>query len=204
MINIETDSHGRTYQIWKQDQPASCGVASAWMARGIVRQMSFAEEEWDLAQRVYAGAVQNALAPAGGASTAGPMTMSPVGQPNDQSSFASTFTRFGLFAGQVAAALRNEGITVEHQPLRPTDTFQHARTIEANKIAINKPAIAMVYWRGGGAHFIVVGRCTRSQVSYLDPWDGRVNELPNDSVYRARYGDVGAVGEILYLSLPPR
>jgi NAD(P)-dependent dehydrogenase (short-subunit alcohol dehydrogenase family) len=49
MINIETDSHGRTYEIWKQDQMNSCGVASAWMARGIARQMSFMEEEWDLA-----------------------------------------------------------------------------------------------------------------------------------------------------------
>ena len=52
MINIETDSHGRTYQIWKQDQMNSCGVASVWMARGIALQMSFAEEEWGLAQRV--------------------------------------------------------------------------------------------------------------------------------------------------------
>lgn len=204
MINIQTDSHGRTYQIWKQDQPASCGVASAWMARGIVRQMSFAEEEWAMAQRIYAGAVANALAPAGGTSTAGPMTLSPVGQPNDQSSFSSTFTRFGLFARQVAQALRSEGITVEHLGLRDTDTFDHARTIQPNKIAINKPAIAMIYWRGGGAHFIVVGRCTARQVSYLDPWDGRVNEQPNNSIYRAHYGDVGVVGELLYLSLPPR
>lgn len=204
MISIENDSHGRTYQIWQQQQTATCGVASAWMARGIVRQMSFAEEEWALAQRIYMSAVQNALAPMGQATTAGPMTMSPVGQPNDQSTFASTFTRFGLFAGQLASAIRGEGITVEHLGLRPTDTFSHARTITPNKIAINRPAIAMIYWRGGGAHFVVVGRATSRQVTYLDPWDGHVNELPNDSVYTANYGDVGVVGEILYLSLPPR
>lgn len=204
MISIENDSHGRTYQIWKQAQAASCGVASAWMARGIVRQMSFAEEEWDLAQRIYMGAVQHALNPLAQATTAGPMTMSPVGQPDDQSSFASTFTRFGLFAGQLAAALRSEGIRVEHAGLRPTDTFEHGRTIAHHKIAIDRPAIAMIYWRGGGAHFVVVGRATSRDITYLDPWDGAVNELANDSLYLANYGDFGVVGEILYLSLPPR
>lgn len=203
MISIENDSHGRTYQIWKQEQAATCGVASAWMARGIVRQMSFAEEEWALAQRIYGAAVANALAPVGQATTAGPQTLSPVGQPNDQSTFASTFTRFGLFASQLALAIRSEGITVEHLGLRDTDTFQHGRSITPHKIAINRPAIAMVYWRGGGAHFVVVGRATSRQVSYLDPWDGHVNELANDSIYTARYGDVGVVGEILYMSQPP-
>ncbi|WP_232491498.1 hypothetical protein [Novosphingobium kaempferiae] len=204
MISIENDSHGRTYQIWKQHQAASCGVASAWMARGIVRQMSFAEEEWELAQRVYMGAVQHALNPLAQATTAGPMTLSPVGQPNDQSSFASTFTRFGLFARQLAEALRSEGILVEHLGLRDTDDFNHARTIAHHKIAINRPAIAMVYWQNGGAHFVVVGRATSREVTYLDPWDGHVNELANNSQYYANYGDYGVVGEILYLSLPPR
>lgn len=159
--------------------------------------MSFAEEEWALAQRIYLRAVQHALNPTGQATTAGPMTMSPAGHPNDQSTFASTFTRFGLFAGQVAAALRSEGITVEHLGLRPTDTFDHGRTIAHQKIAIDQPAIAMIYWRSGGAHFVVVGRATSRDVTYLDPWDGAVNELAN-------YGDFGVVGEILYLSLPPR
>jgi hypothetical protein len=204
MISIETDSHGRTYQIWKQQQAATCGVAAAWMARGIVRQMSVGEEEWDLAQRIYMGAVLHALNPLAQATTAGPMTMSPAGQPNDQSSFASTFTRFGLMARQLAEAVRSEGIAVEHAGLRATDTFDHGRTIAHHKIAINKPAIAMVYWRTGGAHFVVVGRATARAVTYLDPWDGHVNELANDSLYLANYGDFGVVGEILYLSQPPR
>ena len=73
MINIETDSHGRTYQIWKQDQMNSCGVASVWMARGIARRMSYAEEEWGLAQRLYRNAINNALAPLG-VPAAGPMS----------------------------------------------------------------------------------------------------------------------------------
>ncbi|MBP8287049.1 MAG: hypothetical protein KAX57_09440 [Rhodoferax sp.] len=49
MINVERDGSGRTYQIWKQNQMNSCGIACMWMARGIARQTSFSEEEWGLA-----------------------------------------------------------------------------------------------------------------------------------------------------------
>lgn len=45
MIRLERDSHGRTCQICQQHQSESREVASVWMARGIARQMSFAEEE---------------------------------------------------------------------------------------------------------------------------------------------------------------
>jgi hypothetical protein len=193
MINIETDSHGRTYEIWKQDQMNSCGVASAWMARGIARQMSFMEEEWDMAQRLYRAAINNALAPLG-VSAAGPMSLDPRAFPSDQSSMASTIANFGFYAGQLATAMRAEGLHAEHvsnnnNPLR----------IVPDKIAINKPAIALVYWNPSGGHFIVVGRCTHSAVSFLDPWNGRVNEEPNDGRYRAQYGGRGIVGEVIYL-----
>jgi hypothetical protein len=107
MINIETDSHGRTYQIWKQNQMNSCGVASTWMARGIARQMSFAEEEWELAQRVYRNAVNNALAPLG-VSPDGPMTLDPRAFSNDQSSMASTIANVGFYASQLALAIRDQ------------------------------------------------------------------------------------------------
>jgi hypothetical protein len=196
MINIETDSHGRTYQIWKQDQMNSCGVASVWMARGIARRMSFAEEEWDLAQRLYRTAVNNALAPLG-VSAAGPMTLDPRAFRRDQSSMASAISRFGFFAAQLAAALRAEGLHAEHLGINATRT---ARTIEANKISIDKPAIALVYWNRGGGHFVVVGRCTGHAVSFLDPWDGRVNEQLNDGNYNARYNNQGKIGEIVYVS----
>ena len=195
MINIETDSHGRTYQIWKQDQMNSCGVAAVWMARGIAKQMSFAEEEWDLAQRVYRSAVNNALAPLG-VSAAGPMTLNPSAFGRDQTSMASTIANFGFFASQLATAVRAERLRAEHVGLNATRT---ARTIEPNKIAINKPAIALVYWNRGGGHFVVAGRCTRSAVSYLDPWTGRVNEQRNDGEYIASYNQ-GRVGEIIYIS----
>jgi hypothetical protein len=194
MINIERDSHGRTYQIWKQDQMNSCGVASAWMARGIARQMSYAEEEWDLAQRLYRSAVNNALAPLG-VSAAGPMSLDPRAFPRNQSSFASTVANFGFYGRQLASALRAERLQVEH-----VGNTGQAHRIEAHKIAINKPAIVLVYWNGGGGHFVVVGRCTHLNVSFLDPWDGRVNEQRNNGRYNARYNSRGIIGEVLYLS----
>ena len=197
MISIERDSHGRTYQIWKQDQMNSCGVASVWMARGIARRMSCAEDEWDLAQRMYRNSVQSALAPLGVPSALGPMSLDPRAFRRDQSSMASTVARFGLFASQVAAALQSEGLRVEHLGRRSDG---NARTIEPNKIAIDKPAIVLVYWNTGGGHFVVVGRCTRNAVSFLDPWDGHVNEQNNDGVYNPNYSNIGLIGEVLYIS----
>lgn len=194
MISIETDSHGRTYQIWKQNQMNSCGVASTWMARGIARQMSFMEEEWELAQRVYRSAVNDALAPLG-VPSGGPMSLNPAAFPNNQSSMASTVANFGFYASQLARAIRAEGFTVEH-----VGWTGRSHRIVPNKIAINKPAIALVAWNNGGGHFVVVGRCTSGAVSFLDPWDGHVNEEQNNGLYRARYGGNGFIGEVLYIS----
>ena len=195
MINIERDSGGRTYQIWKQDQMNSCGVASAWMARGIARRMSLSEDEWSLAQRLYRNAINNALAPLGVPSSSGPMTLNPGAFSGDQTSMASTVANFGFYAGQLAQALRAERLAVEHIGFNG-----QPRTVTSHKISISKPAIALVCWNGGGGHFVVVGRATHGAVSFLDPWDGHVNEQPNNGRYRARYGNQGFIGEILYLS----
>jgi len=194
MITIERDSHGRTYQIWKQNQMNSCGVAAAWMARGIARQMSFAEEEWDLAQRLYRNAVNNALAPLGVAAS-GPMCLNPRSFPRDQSSMASTVANFGFYADQLARALRAEHLRVEY-----VGGTGQAHRIQAHKIAINKPAIVLVYWNRVGGHFVVVGRCTHHAVSFLDPWDGHVNEQFNNGCYNAPYNNQGKIGEVLYVS----
>jgi hypothetical protein len=107
---------------------------------------------------------------------------------------ASTIANFGFYAAQLARAIRAEGLTVEH-----VANNGHSRRITPDKISISKPAIALVYWNGGGGHFVVVGRCTHSAVSFLDPWDGHINEEPNDGRYRARYGGRGLIGEIIYL-----
>ena len=194
MINIERDSHGRTYQIWKQDQMNSCGVAAVWMARGIARRRSYAEDEWGLAQRLYRSAVQNALAPLGVPSE-GAMTLDPNAFSNDQSSMASAVANRGFRAAQLANALRAERLRVEH-----VGNNGHARRIESHKIAIDKPAIALVYWNRRGGHFVVVGRCTHRAVSFLDPWDGHVNEQYNTGHYYAPYNNQGLIGEVLYVS----
>ena len=102
---------------------------------------------------------------------------------------------FGLYSSQLATALRNDGMKTELTKLCGTPP-----RISHNKIAFNKPAIVLVLWTGGGGHFVVVGRCTMGQVSFLDPWDGHVNELPNNGKYRARYGGEGSIAEIIYIS----
>jgi hypothetical protein len=195
MINIERDTSGRVYQIWKQAQMNSCGVACTWMARGIVRQMSINEDEWTLAQRVYRQAINNALAPLGVPPESGPMSIDPNAVPRDQSSMASTLANVGFFARQLARALVAEGLTVEH-----VGNTGRPHRIVPNKISISKPAIVLLYWTPRGGHFVVVGRATHRLVSYLDPWDGRVNEQPNNGHYRAHYNSRGIVGEVLYLS----
>ena len=194
MISIETGAGGRVYQIWKQQQAATCGVACAWMARGIAKRMSFAEDEWELAHRIYNGAVAGALT-LQRSSPPAPMTIDPRGQTNDQNSFGNTFSRFGLFANQLAGALSSQGLRVEHynnggNPIKVIHT----------KIAIDKPGIALLKWANGGGHFVVIGRAVASNVSFLDPWDGHVNEQPNNGTYAANYGGIGNLIEILYLS----
>lgn len=193
MINIERGRGGRVYQIWQQQQQSSCGVACAWMARGIARQMSFAEEEWDLARRIYLGAVNTSLGAAASAPTA-PMTFDPRANPNNQNSMGGTFANFGLFYTQLASALRGEGlqVTVRHN--------NGARiTVVPGLIAYNKPAISFVKWTGPGAHFVVVGRCVPDHVTFLDPWTGHINEQPNDGRFRASYG-AGNILVNLYIS----
>lgn len=194
MISLETDSHGRTYQIWRQQQANSCGVASVWMARGIARQASFAEEEWDLAIRMYLGAVAGALGSLG-ASPTGPVTFNPDSYDSNQNTMANTLASFGLYSRQLATSLQNEGLRAEL-----TTLSGNPPRIRHDKIAFNKPAIVLVLWKGGGGHFVVVGRCTLGQVSFLDPWDGHVNQLPNNGKYKARYGGEGSIAEIIYIS----
>lgn len=194
MIRLERDSHGRTCQICQQQQTDSCGVASVWMARGIARQASFAEEESDLAVRMYRGAVAASLGRIGHIPSA-PMTFDSRAHSADQNSMGNTFSRHGLFCNQIAAALQSEGLRVEHTVLHGNPP-----RVQHNKIAFNKPAIAAVYWDGGGGHAVVVGRCTHHEVSFLDPWNGHVNQQRNDGRYRAPYGGQGQIGEIIYIS----
>ena len=201
MINIETGVGGRTYQIWKQQQKSSCGVASTWMARGIARQMSFAEEEWELAVRMYQGAVNRTAA---GAATvpAGPMSIDPRAYPNATEAqivgdFRVLISVGGLTTSELAMALQNEGLRAQN-----FSNNGNAVRVAHERIAYNKPAIAQVLWDPGnaGSHFIVVGRCTSHHVTFLDPWSGHIREQPNDGRYRSSYGDRGKIINVTYVS----
>lgn len=201
MISIETGAGGRVYQIWQQQQKSTCGVASVWMARGIALQSSFAEEEWDLAVRMYMGAVNRTAA---GAATVpdGPMSIDPRAYPNATEqqivgNFSVMVSVGGLTTSEIGDALRNEGLTAQ--------TFANngnAIKIAHHKIAYNKPAIAQVLWDPGnaGSHFIVVGRCTAGHVTFLDPWSGHIREQPNDGRYRSSYTDQGKIVSVTYVS----
>jgi len=193
MISIERDSHGRTYQIWQQTQMSSCGIASMWMARGIARQASFAEEEWDLAVRLFGAAVGSATARLG-VSPTGPMTIDPSAFPNDQSTMAAALANNGFADTQLVSALRADGLRASMQGLEA-----HSGHIIAHKIAYNKPGVALINWRdgGGGGHFVVVGRCTHRAVSFLDPWDGHMNEQYNTGRYTAPYGRSGQIVSVI-------
>lgn len=198
MISIETGVGGRVYQIWKQQQACSCGVASAWMARGIARQASFAEEEWDLAARMYTGAVNATLAGAASVPSA-PQSIDPrafanVPQNQIQGTFSSNFSRGGLTGTQLVHALRSEGLQAELYSNNGAPC-----SVIHSKIAYNKPAISFVSWQGGGAHFIVVGRCTSNHVTFLDPWTGHIREQPNDGRYRGGY-NTGTILLNIYVS----
>ena len=191
MITYDTDSDGNVFQIWKQDQVSSCGVASSWMARSLVRQMSFAEDEWELAQRMYRTGVQGALA-ALGRPTSGPMTYDPRAFDTSQASVGSTFANFGLYGSQVAAALRAEGLNVNHQ---------NSSSLVPHLLGDTRVAIVLVAWSGGGGHFIVAARVTRGgKIVFLDPWDGRIKEQANNGRYNSHYNNSGSVVETLYLA----
>lgn len=195
MINIAQDSDATTFQLWRQNQMNSCGVASVWMARGIVRQMSFAEDEWDLAQRTYRAAVNNALAPLG-VNPSGPMTLDPRAFGNNQKSMANTLANFGFYGSQLAAAIRAEGLNVTH-----VGFTGRTRVLSPHLIGDGKAAIALVAWNGGGGHFVVAARAaSNGEIVFLDPWDGQINELANTGGYVARYGGSGNVVEVIYIS----
>lgn len=204
MISIERGLGGRVYQIWKQQQVCSCGVACAWMARGIAKQVSLAEEEWELAQRIYLGSVNSALAAANTIPSA-PMTVAPLAYRSTpgsqlQNNFSSNFSRAGLTCTQLANALRNDGLRVSVLSNNGSPT-----PVVANSIAYNKPGISFVKWPDrvnpgdGGAHFVVVGRCTAHHVTFLDPWTGHIREQPNDGNFSASY-NAGIILENLYIS----
>lgn len=172
-IVFANDSDGYTHQVWAQRQANSCAVASIWMARNQAKQMTFSEGEWELAWRIYGQVVQGmVLIPAPPA----PMSLDPGSHPANQSTFENMFASAGTFMGQVASALRNEGLTVS------TTSFSPGSTVDPSRLSDTTPAIVLLGWYSGttrnGGHFIVASRVTGSgKVVYLDPWGGVLREM---------------------------
>lgn len=188
-VSIETDSDNTSFEVWKQEQASSCGVASIWMARGLVKEICLEEGEWELARRVYYGAVRGMMAAAGGDRF--PVCYNPAAFQNNQTSMGATFANFGLFSSQVATGLQSEGLHAN---------VIAATTINTLNLGPRKAAIAFVRWRpaNSGAHFVCAARqASNGKIVFLDPWDGKVNEQFNNGVYNARYGGVGDIAFVV-------
>lgn len=192
-INFRDDSDGVTHQVWAQQQANSCAVASIWMARNQAFQMTFAEEEWSLAWRIYGQVVQGMnFVP----SPPAPMSLDPRAHQRNQNTFQNMFASFGTFMGQVAQALKNDGLKVTH-----LTSFSPGSTVDSSKLSDTTPAIVLLGWYNGstrnGGHFIVASRQTRSgSIVYLDPWEGHLRELGTGPNYLS----TGRFEQILYLS----
>ena len=194
-IVLCTDSDGYAYQIWAQDQPCSCGVASIWMARNQAFQQSVDEDEWHLAWRIYSQVVQNipdafALKPPPG------VCLSPSAFKPNQQTFQNMFGAFGAYMNQVAAALTNDGLKVTF-----LTQWSAGMVVDPSKLSDTTPAIVMLGWYQGakrnGGHFIVASRKTRSgKVVYLDPWQGQLRELGAGPIYPGS----GVFEQVVYIS----
>jgi hypothetical protein len=200
-IVYQTDSKKNIYQVWAQEQANSCAVASIWMARCQARQMTFAEDEWELAWRLYQHAVVGlpwAMTSSASAPT-GPVSIDPSAYTANQSSFYNMFGSFGTFAAQVAKVLRSNGLKVTHVPSSGT-----AQSLNTAKLSQRSPAIVLLGWyqtqngqnvRTGG-HFVVAADHIGNRIVYLDPWGGQLYEFANNARYKAN----GLIEEVIYLT----
>jgi len=200
---MRQDSKKNTYQLWAQDQPASCAIASIWMARSQAKQQSFAETEWELAWRIYQHTIVGIpLAFSSNNDTPPPpMSINPSGLASNQSTFKNMFGNFGTLAGQVVQALRTDGLKVAYTP----NTGPVGITIKTAKLSQATPAIALLgwyspqpngQWKRNGGHFIVAADVIANQIVFLDPWGGVLNEVANNGRYQA----TGWIEQTIYLS----
>jgi hypothetical protein len=124
------------------------------------------------------------------------MTLNPAVFPSNQNTFQNMFASFGTFMDQVASKLAIDGLRVTFKtPWSP------GATIDTRRLSDTTPAIVLLGWYSGanrkGGHFIVASRVARSgQVVFLDPWQGKLNELgPGPS-----YPGGGTFEQIVYIS----
>jgi hypothetical protein len=154
--------------------------------------MSFAQEEWALAWRIYGQVVQGMqLVP----SPPAPRTFNPAAFQANQNTFGNMFAAAGTYMDQVAQAMTNEGLKTSKTPFSP------GTVVVTNKLSETTPAIILLGWYNGtvrnGGHFIVASRVTSSgKVVYLDPWQGQLNELGAGPIYPGG----GKFEQVLYVS----
>src|SRR5262245_31968222 len=189
-IVFRQDSKRNNYQLWVQEQPASCAIASIWMARSLAKQMSFAEGEWELAWRIYRQVVVG-MPPAftrAAQATPAPMCLDSRGTTGDQTTFRNMFANAGTTAGQVVQALRNDGL-----PAAPVRISSAAPLVDLTRLSQTTPAIILLgwyqqnasgQWERNGGHFIVAAERIGNKIVLLDPWDGVLSEIQNTYLYQ--------------------
>ncbi|SDE28738.1 hypothetical protein SAMN05421538_105156 [Paracoccus isoporae] len=224
-IHQRTDSDGITHQVWAQRQPASCAIASMWMAKSIAQQMTLAEGEWALAARTFSFVVKGfclgevALGDWNAVSIPAPQTFMPSSEKSrqNQNTMANMYGSFGTSVSQLIAALRAQSLRVELQEskhllhqLLVTNTPSHhleplALPVDPLKLSDDRPAISFLHWiyqahRVGG-HFVVAAREARNgRIVFLEPWGGVVREVPNNGTYPGGGAARGVFSTHLYLS----
>ncbi|WP_425228703.1 hypothetical protein [Sphingomonas sp.] len=196
MVKLDHDSDGNVYEVWKQQQESSCGVASIWMARCLVQQKSINEDEWSLARAVYISVVGQTLAAMDKRKDDGPQSYDATKLPANRETSANAIASGGYSAEQIRTALIGQGLSVDASIPDGAGT-----PFNASKLGDRRPAVVLVQWKNGAGHFVVAARqSSYGTIVFLDPWDGKVNERPNTTRYRGRYGNAGQIVAVLYLS----
>lgn len=194
-VILRTDSDRYVHQLWPQQQAASCAVASMWMARNQAKRMTFLEDEWALAWRMFHQVVQGmTLFPTPPAPA--PQSLSPAAHQNNQRTFGNMFSIAGTFMDQLARAFVTDGLKVTHKT-----SFAPGNVVTASWLSDSTPAVVLLGWYNGnrrnGGHFIVASRVTRSgKIVYLDPWGGQLTEMGPGPGYQAS----GRFEQIIYIS----
>lgn len=199
------DSDGHEFVVWEQEQAGTCAVASIWMARSMARQMTFNENEWELAWRMYHNAVAGGTwrMPSSNPAVAPPaQTFNHREFQSGRHAFENTVTRSGFESYHVCTMLIQEGFSAEN--IRRTGS--NSLTIDANRVSPTTPAIVEIGWyrpneqgvaEFSSAHAIVAARKTNTgSIVYLDPAYGRLVERLNDG----RYGEFGHIDSVTYVS----
>lgn len=199
-VHTRDDSDGNSHQVWAQRQAMSCAIASMWMARNQVKQMTFAEGEWGLAQRAFQNAVQGvAWAATDPGSNGGGRTID--GAAATAGSSDAMFGSSGTGPSLWRSAMQGNGIKVL-QTLA-SGTFPHR--LNTARLGLGTPALVGVGWwtnsggswtRNSGHVIVATGVNSRGQIIYLDPWGAVLREVGNNGRYQA----TGWVEVVQYLS----